>query len=156
MDTTNKPDSYDPDWCGKCQEPRPCSGCTIAMNEIRNPVVRTADGHYAMRVDDATPALSPWDSAGVDNRLGTGAAAKLLGTSTFDLPVGDDPELVKPHHVLRIKARVGKRVLFDGRVQDGAGPMLAKLQEHGRRLHVTLWMVDGSKRVYRGNGERIR
>ena len=85
----------------------------------------------------------------------TSAISKLIGKSA-PIPTGFDPESVHPDSVLRVKARVGKRVLFDGQVTDGAGPLLAKLERHGRRLHVTLWLIDGTKRVYRGTGKRIR
>lgn len=126
----------------------------------------TADnGHHVMRVGRITRSgtvksvvpESPGTQA--SSHEATPAFTKNIawGTSrATPMPTGHDPKSVHPDAVLRVKARVGKRVLFDGQVRDGAGALLAKLQHHGRRLHVTLWLIDGTKRVYRGNGERIR
>lgn len=89
-------------------------------------------------------------------RASTRATAIHLGTDGIELPRGRDPMMLDPRAVERVRARVGKRVVFDGGVADGAGETLAAMAKHGRRLHVTCWLVDGTKRIYRGNGQRIR
>jgi len=123
------------------------------------------NGHHVMRVgrmtrqgtvESVVPESPVTQAPSHDAML---AFTRSIAGSTghaAPMPTGHDPKSVHPDSVLRVKARVGKRVLFDGQVKDGAGALLAKLHHHGRRLHVTLWLIDGTKRVYRGNGERIR
>ncbi len=89
-------------------------------------------------------------------RASVAATAQHLGTGGVQLERRPDPETIDPLTVQRICARVGKRTLYDGPVTAAAGEMLAQLQAHGRQLRVTCWMVDGTKRIYRGNGVRIR
>lgn len=112
--------------------------------------------HVVHYMDLETPPPDPVEEAHESIGIGATATARALGSGDVTLDVSPDPMTLDPRWVHRIVARVGKRTFYDGPVNPAAGQMLAVLQEHGRRLKVTCWMKDGTKRIYRGNGKRIR
>lgn len=60
-----------------------------------------------------------------------------------------------PKDVKRIVVKVGGKTKYMGAIAPEAGRMLRLMARHGRKMVVTCHMKDGTKRRYRGNGERI-
>lgn len=54
--------------------------------------------------------------------------------------------------IRNLTARVRGKIVYQGKPTPGAWSQLDELmREHGRHLHITAKLIDGSKRRYRGN-----
>lgn len=99
----------------------------------------------------STDPEAAWKAAFLAHRAGLAVAA---ATDPVAAQMARIQATARPDAIRRVVVKIGKKKLHDGPITERTGTVIRDGEKrHGRQLKVTLYRVDGSKEVRRGERE---